>query len=59
MTNSQPPISREQWKATDVAKASVVACGFCGAQFDTPHDFYDHLDTEHPKKKGAKDGRRR
>lgn len=55
---SELPISRKAWKASDVAKASVISCGHCGARFETPHDFYAHLDTEHPKK-GAKHGRRR
>lgn len=53
---SEPRISREDWLKTDVAKASTIACGYCGQRFATPHDFYKHRDTVHPKKKAKKNG---
>lgn len=59
MTNTDGMVPREQWTQSAVHKASAYACGKCGARFATPHDFYAHLDAEHPKKKGAKNGRRR
>jgi len=38
-------MTREQWQATDAAKATAsIACNRCGQQFATPHDFYDHKD---------------
>jgi hypothetical protein len=40
---------RDEWEKSSVHKASAYRCGKCGAEFDTPHDFYDHLDREHPK----------
>jgi len=50
-------MTRDEWRETDVAKAtSLIACSHCGERFETPHDFYDHLDTEHPK---GRDGKRR
>jgi len=57
--SNEPPLSREQWKASEVGKVSVIACGRCGARFETSQDFYKHLDAEHPKKKETKHGRRR
>jgi hypothetical protein len=48
--------SREQWTKGEVHKASTYACGKCGKGFDSPHDFYAHLDAEHPK--GGRHGRR-
>jgi len=51
-------MSREQWKASDVGKASVIACGRCGAVFETSQDFYKHLDAEHPKKEARRARRR-
>jgi len=51
-------MTREEWRETEVAKAtSVIACQHCGERFATPHDFYDHLDSQHPKK--GRDGKRR
>jgi len=51
-------MTREEWQETEVAKAtSVIACQHCGERFATPHDFYDHLDSQHPKK--GRDGKRR
>lgn len=55
--SGQPPIGREEWAKTDVAKASTIACGWCGARFESPHDFYAHLDAEHPKKKAQKESK--
>lgn len=46
-------VPREEWAKSDVHKASRYACTWCGKEFEMPHDFYDHLDAEHPKK-GAK-----
>lgn len=62
MSASEPQVSREDWAQSDVHKASRYACGWCGQKFEMPHDFYDHLDTAHPKKrakKEAKNGRDR
>lgn len=47
-------VPREQWEQTDIHKASTYACGKCGQRFDTPHDVYAHLDSEHPKKPKVK-----
>ena len=56
MADSEYPgmMSREAWKQTEVHKASTYACGKCGKRFDMPHDFYDHLDAEHPRPKKEK-----
>lgn len=51
-------VPRKQWTETEVHQASAYACAQCGQQFDTPHDFYAHLDAEHPKKKERRRGRR-
>jgi uncharacterized C2H2 Zn-finger protein len=48
------PLTREQWKASEIGKASVIRCGRCGKRFETSQDFYEHLDAEHPKKKEPK-----
>lgn len=37
----------EEWAQTSVHQHSTYSCGKCGARFDTPNDFYDHLDEEH------------
>lgn len=47
-------VTREEWKETEVAKASTISCQFCGMGFPTPHDFYDHLDEVHPKDRHGK-----
>lgn len=47
-------VPREEWIETEVHQASAYFCGKCGREFDTPHDFYDHLDTEHAKEKGKR-----
>jgi uncharacterized C2H2 Zn-finger protein len=54
MTTNEPALSREQWQASEVGKASVIACGRCGLRFESAQDFYAHLDAEHPKKKEPK-----
>ena len=51
-------ITRDEWKRTDVAKASTIFCQHCGERFETPHDFYDHLDTEHADERDRASKRR-
>lgn len=45
-------MTREEWERTDVHKASSYSCAKCGKRFASPDDVYDHLDAEHPPKKG-------
>lgn len=54
MTNHRGMVPREEWARTEIHKASRYSCLWCGKEFAMPHDFYDHLDTEHPKRKAAK-----
>lgn len=50
MTDDRGMASREQWAKSSVHKASKYSCGKCGKRFPSPHDLYDHLDAEHPRK---------
>jgi len=52
-TDEQGMVPREEWAESDIHKASRYACGWCGKEFEMPHDFYEHLDREHPKKRAA------
>lgn len=40
-------VAREQWEHSAVHQASTYQCAKCRRWFKTPHDLYDHLDTEH------------
>lgn len=37
----------DEWAQTEIHKVSRYGCGKCGEMFETPHEFYDHLDEVH------------
>lgn len=49
---------REEWAKSEVHKASRYFCGKCGREFAMPHDFYEHLDEAHPRKREPRTRRR-
>jgi hypothetical protein len=57
--DSRGTIPADQWEQTSVHKASAYYCGKCGERFASPDAVYDHLDAEHSKRKGSRNGRPR
>lgn len=42
-------VSREEWSATEIHRASTYSCGKCGEEFPDPEAFYEHLDAIHDR----------
>jgi hypothetical protein len=55
-TDQRGMVPADQWEKTSVHQASSYRCARCGKHFDSPDAVYDHLDTEHPKRKGGRSG---
>lgn len=51
MSGDEPAVPEDEWAQTEVHKHSTYSCAKCGEQFDSPHQFYKHLDEVHPKEK--------
>jgi hypothetical protein len=58
-TDRRGMVPADQWEKTSVHQASSYYCGRCGKRFASPDALYDHLDNEHPKRKGSRNGRTR
>lgn len=52
MSDDRGMVPRSTWEQTLAHKFTRgYSCNKCGAEFTSPHEFYAHLDAEHPAKK--------